>query len=300
MRVSCVRLTDCYVKCPPDLSKSARGRGQEIMVGVVGAALAATGRHSLLLLCRAPARLSAALGCLTGGAEAPSSSSSRHRGLIVVLLLCLPCRATPPPPPSQLGAVRASQKISDTQGGFTGGLDDSDYFGRSVATLGDLDGVIELVVGAPYDDDGGTDCGAVWLLFLNSDRTVKAHQKIGNTQGGFTGYLDNGDYFGYSVASLGDLDGDGVSDLAVGARFDGGWGRGAVWLLLLSSDGTVKSHQKVSDTEGGFTGVLDDNDYFGSSVASLGDLDGDGVIEKMMAPRRAQRRSGPRDHASRR
>ena len=123
--------------------------------------------------------------------------------------------------------------------------------------------MIELVVGAPYDDDGGTDCGAVWLLFLNSDGTVKAHQKIGNTQGGFTGYLDNGDYFGYSVASLGDLDGDGVSDLAVGARFDGGWGRGAVWLLLLNSDGTVKSHQKVSDTEGGFTGVLDDNDYFG-------------------------------------
>ncbi len=41
--------------------------------------------------------------------------------------------------------------------------------------------------------------------------------------------------------------------------------------------GWVLSHQKISDTQGGFTGILDDADWFGRSVASLGDLDGDGV-----------------------
>ena len=83
-----------------------------------------------------------------------------------------------------------------------------------------------------------------------------------------------------SVASLGDLDGDGVGDLAVGAFGDGRRGltdRGAVWVLFLNTDGTVKSHQKISDTQGGFTGILDDDDRFGISAASLGDLDGDGV-----------------------
>ena len=41
--------------------------------------------------------------------------------------------------------------------------------------------------------------------------------------------------------------------------------------------GWVLSHQKISDTQGGFTGILDESDRFGTSVASLGDLDGDGV-----------------------
>ncbi len=122
----------------------------------------------------------------------------------------------------------------------------------------------------------------MWILFLNTDGTVKSHQKISDTQGGFTGTLENGDAFGVSVASLGDLDGDGVGDLAVGASQSttgGGKARGAVWVLFLNTDGTVKSHQKISDTEGGFTGTLNDSDRFGRSVASLGDLDGDGVTD---------------------
>ena len=119
------------------------------------------------------------------------------------------------------------------------------------------------------------------MLFLNADGTVKAHQKISDTEGNFTGMLDDGDYFGCSVANVGDLDGDGVTDLAVGARGDddGGTDRGAVWMLFLNSDGTVKAHQKISDTEGNFTGTLDDGDYFGCSVANVGDLDGDGVTD---------------------
>jgi len=46
------------------------------------------------------------------------------------------------------------------------------------------------------------------------------------------------------------------------------------------SDGTVESHQKISDTSGGFAGVLDDFDGFGRSVAGIGDLDGDGTPDQ--------------------
>ena len=72
---------------------------------------------------------------------------------------------------------------------------------------------------------------------------VLYHQKISDTEGGFTGELGNGDWFGIGTAPLGDLDGDGVGDLAVGAVCDddGGNGHGAVWILFLNTDGTIKS-----------------------------------------------------------
>lgn len=179
------------------------------------------------------------------------------------------------------GTVKATQKIGTNAGNFTGPLANGDVFGQSSTELGDFDGdgVGDLVVGARSDNDGGLDTGAIWLLFLNVDGTVKAHQKISATVGGFTGVLDTLDNFGFDVATLGDLNGDGVVDLAVGALLDddGGPDRGSVWILFLNADGTVKTQQKISDTQGGFTGTLGDGARFGTSVAALGDLNNDGV-----------------------
>ncbi|MCP4963422.1 MAG: hypothetical protein GY925_29660, partial [Actinomycetia bacterium] len=169
------------------------------------------------------------------------------------------------------GKVAGEQKISDTVGGLSAVLDDSDVFGISTASIGDVDGdgIVDIAVGAFYDDDGGNARGAVYVLFLNADGTVKAEQKISSTTGGLTGPLDNSDWFGTSVAGVGDVDGDGIPDVAVGVHGDddGGGERGAVYLLFLNADGTVKAEQKVSSTTGGLTGPLDNNDYFGISVA---------------------------------
>ena len=145
--------------------------------------------------------------------------------LFFVLLLAINAQAQP-------GTIHAYQKISDTQGGFTGDLDDGDYFGV-VTGIGDLDGdgVSDIAVGAVQDDDGAYNAGAVYILFLNLDGTVKNHQKISETQGGFGGNLDSGDNFGRSLCSLGDINGDQIVDLAVGALYDddGSTNRGAVW-----------------------------------------------------------------------
>jgi hypothetical protein len=178
------------------------------------------------------------------------------------------------------GTVKSSQKIASGTGGGPV-LNDFDVFGVSTAALGDLDGdgVTELAVGAMFDDTGGAGRGAAYVLFLNANGSVKSSQKIASGIGGAP-VLADGDYFGSSVATLGDLDGDGVTDMAVGAYRDdtGGSGRGAVHVLFLNADGTVKESTRIAHATGGGPALVDD-DRFGSGVAAVDDLDGNGVIE---------------------
>ena len=94
-----------------------------------------------------------------------------------------------------------------------------DFFGHDIATIGDVDGdgITDMAVGAPYDDDGGESHGAVYILFLNSDGTVKNSQKISSTEGNFQETLDPYDAFGRAISSIGDFDDDGITDIVVGA-----------------------------------------------------------------------------------
>jgi hypothetical protein len=194
-----------------------------------------------------------------------------NRGAIWILLL------------NRDGSVHAQQKISDTSGGFTADLNDNDQFGGAVANIGDLngDGVTDIAVGTSGDDDGGTDRGAVYILFLNYDGTVQAQQKISSSTGNFTGELLSADHFGSAIAGVGDLDGDGIADMAVGASGDddGGTDRGAIWMLFMNRDDTVRAEQKISQLSGEFDALLADGDQFGNALANVGDLNDDGRDE---------------------
>ena len=68
--------------------------------------------------------------------------------------------------------------------------------------------------------------------------------------------LANSDFFGVSLADVGDMNGDSNADLAVGASLnnDGGTDLGAVYVLFLQWSGQVVSFLKVSKVQGAFTG----------------------------------------------
>jgi VCBS repeat-containing protein len=154
-------------------------------------------------------------------------------------------------------------------------LSENDHFGSSVTTVGDLndDGVVDLAVGAQRD-------GAVYTLFMNSDGTVQSFSKIARNVGGGPS-LPGNSYFGASVAGLGDWNGDGTPDLLVGANqetfYEDGvlaYLSGAAYLLELKEDGTAQNVTKLNASDGI---EIDADDYFGSSVAMVGDLDRNGV-----------------------
>ena len=169
------------------------------------------------------------------------------------------------------GEVLHDTKISESTPGF-GALAAGGEFGAAVANLGDVDGdgVLDLAVGALLDDEGGTDRGAVWILLMRPDGTVKTRQKLASGGvGGFMGALADGDSFGSSVAGIGNLDGDSIPDMAVGARGDSG-GTGAVWIVLLNADGTAKDEHEIN----GSSVTLDGAGSFGYSLCGLGPVTG--------------------------
>ena len=158
-------------------------------------------------------------------------------------------------------------------------LDFDDAFGTSIANMGDLDndGYDDLAVGAQLDDAGGSNYGTVHILFMDEDGAVKLAKEINHTKTNGP-VLGNGYQFGSAVENIGDLDGDGVNDLAVGVHLDSDTGnkRGSVQIIFMNTDGTIKSLVEIDDSTANGP-ELTNADWFGYSVANIGDLDGDGV-----------------------
>ncbi len=138
-----------------------------------------------------------------------------------------------------------------------------DMFGRSVAIAGDLDGdgYPDVVVGAPGNDTNGLDAGMVRAF---SGRT-------GTTPVTWTWFGDDLiDGLGDSVAGAGDVDGDGFGDVIAGAPYyeAGGHYPGLARVYSGRTGATIRT--LYGDPAW---------NYFGSAVAGVGDLDGDGKAE---------------------
>jgi hypothetical protein len=137
----------------------------------------------------------------------------------------------------------------------------------------DLDGNSEIAVSAVNHMGGSGQIGAIWILSLTGNGQVVRQLQIGDDRSGFVP-AKGSDCFGSSIASMGDLDGDGTVYLAVGASYDSiGWAnrtRGSVWILKLDYRlGKVVTQRRLGHQAGGFWGSIEAFDQFGSSVAWL-------------------------------
>jgi hypothetical protein len=146
-------------------------------------------------------------------------------------------------------------------------------FGYSVASAGDVnnDGYEDIIVGAENYDNGETDEGRA-LVYLGSASGLSPSPA-------WTAESDQAyARFGYSVSSAGDVNGDGYDDVLVGAYvYDNGeTDEGRAYLYLGSSSGPSSSPSWTA--EGNQASA-----YFGSSVASAGDVNNDGYDDVLVA-----------------
>jgi hypothetical protein len=146
------------------------------------------------------------------------------------------------------------------------------HFGGSIASAGDLnsDGYSDVIVGAYHQSNGAVGEGNAFVYYGSITGIPDTPSST----------LDNptnqGGQFGYSVSSAGDVNGDGYTDIIVGARTqeNGAVSEGNAFVYHGSSMGVSPTPTVNLDNPANQVSGL-----FGSSVASAGDVNGDGFAD---------------------
>ena len=185
------------------------------------------------------------------------------------------------------------RSITAADGVIVNGIDSSDNSGNAVATADvDGDGVADLLIGAPGGDPGGRyQAGETFVVFgrdIDLGELFPEELELADLDGtngtvirGAVGSDGEflGDESGFSVASAGDVNGDGIEDIVVGAPR-----AGTAFVVFGSASGFGESLE-LSDLDGtnGFafasTGTYE---YAGFSVSSAGDVNGDGIDDLLV------------------
>ena len=189
--------------------------------------------------------------------------------------------------------------ITASEGFIVVGDDASDFAGQSVTGLGDIngDGFEDFAIGAPGGDGGGNGSGESFIIFGGSGTfgtTVSGQQildlgSLSASEGFVVQGATSADRAAV-VSSAGDINGDGIDDIIIGADNgeESGTNAGDAYVIFGSTSGfgsavangsatrQVIDVTALSASEGFVITGDGQGDNAGLSVDSLGDINGDG------------------------
>jgi VCBS repeat-containing protein len=188
-------------------------------------------------------------------------------------------------------AIDLTEIEADTGGFVINGVAENDQSGLSVSGAGDVngDGFDDVIVGAPFDDPNGDLSGASFVVFGSAEGVGVELTALEAAAGADpTGFVINGvaadDQSAISVSGAGDVNGDGLDDLIVGAMGadPNGSLSGASYVVFGKADGAAVELSAVELNAGAVpTGFIikgiSTDDFSGRSVSGAGDVNGDGL-----------------------
>ncbi|PUE22798.1 hypothetical protein B9Z39_16890, partial [Limnohabitans sp. JirII-29] len=187
---------------------------------------------------------------------------------------------------SATSAINLSAVVAGTGGFVINGACTDDYSGWSVSSAGDIngDGLADLLVGAPYSDpSSGSSAGCSYVVWGSTATSAINLSAVTAGTGGFViNGVSNGDRSSFSVASAGDVNGDGLDDFLIGA-VDVGGSTGRSYVVWGTTATSVIELSDVAAGSGGFViNGISAGDRTGYSVSSAGDVNGDGLADLLV------------------
>jgi hypothetical protein len=186
-------------------------------------------------------------------------------------------------PPLHASAWAPNQSLADADSSFLGEAEENSS-GAAIANSGDIngDGLDDVVIGANTNSEGGEHAGQVYIFF-GSSAGWSMDTGLAEADASLVGETD-WDYVGAAIAGVGDVNGDNIDDLLIGAPFDdqpGGDpavccdGAGVTYLVLGKASGWAMDIP-ISQADASFWGEVR-WDYSGEWVSGAGDVDADGL-----------------------